>query len=191
MLSKEEILDIFEASGALLNGHFRLTSGRHSDQYVQCAQVLQYPDYTEALCGHLAEHFVDDAVDIVIGPAMGGVTLSYEMARQLGVHSIFTERVEDKMTLRRNFHIPKGARVLVVEDVTTTGGSVKEVIDLVRDTGGVVVGSAVLVDRTGGKLDLGVDKAVSALTLNVVSHASESCPLCEKNIPITKPGSRK
>lgn len=191
MLSKEEIIAIFEESQALLKGHFRLTSGRHSDQYVQCAQVLQYPDYTEALCAHLAEHFVDDQVDLVIGPAMGGVTLSYEMARQLGVHSIFTEREEGKMTLRRNFFIPQGARVLVVEDVTTTGGSVKEVIQLVKDQGGQVVGTAVLVDRSNGSLDLGVDKAVSALSVNVLSYEAEDCPLCKEGLPIVKPGSRK
>lgn len=191
MLTNEQIIEVFEESEALLNGHFKLTSGRHSAQYIQCAQVLQYPEYTEALCEHLAEHFVDDDVDLVVGPAMGGVTLSYEMARQLGVPSLFTERVDGIMTLRRNFHIPRGARVLVVEDVTTTGGSVREVIDLVRSAGGIVVGTAVLVDRSGGTLDLGVDKSVSALTLTVVSYEPDVCPLCEQGIPLVKPGSRK
>lgn len=191
MLTNEQIIELFETSQALLNGHFKLTSGRHSAQYIQCAQVLQYPDYTEALCAHMAEHFVDDHVDLVVGPAMGGVTLSYEMARQLGVPSLFTERVDGVMTLRRNFHIPRGARVLVVEDVTTTGGSVREVIDLVREAGGVVVGTAVLVDRSGGTLDLGVDKSVSALTLSVVSYDPEDCPLCDQGVPLIKPGSRK
>ena len=191
MLTNEQIVEIFEDSEALLNGHFRLTSGRHSAQYVQCAQVLKFPEYTEALCEHMAENFVDDDVDLVIGPAMGGVTLSYEMARQLGTPSLFTERVDNKMVLRRNFHIPKGARVLVTEDVTTTGGSVIEVIDLVREAGGIVVGTAVLVDRSGGTLDLGVDKQVSALTLNVISYEAEDCPLCKEGLPIEKPGSRK
>ncbi|QRN86411.1 orotate phosphoribosyltransferase [Clostridia bacterium] len=191
MLTNEQIIEIFEESEALLNGHFRLTSGRHSGQYVQCAQVLKFPEYTEALCEHMAESFVDDEVDLVVGPAMGGVTLSYEMARQLGTPSLFTERVDNKMTLRRNFFIPKGARVLVTEDVTTTGGSVIEVINLVREAGGVVVGTAVLVDRSGGTLDLGVDKQVSALTLDVVSFDAEECPLCKDGVPIVKPGSRK
>ncbi len=191
MLTNEQIIEIFEESEALLNGHFRLTSGRHSGQYVQCAQVLKFPEYTEALCEHMAESFVDDEVDLVVGPAMGGVTLSYEMARQLGTPSLFTERVDNKMTLRRNFFIPKDARVLVTEDVTTTGGSVIEVINLVREAGGVVVGTAVLVDRSGGTLDLGVDKQVSALTLDVVSFDAEECPLCKDGVPIVKPGSRK
>ncbi len=191
MLKQEQILEIFEDSGALLHGHFRLTSGRHSGEYIQCAQVLQYPEYTEALCEHMAESFVDDDVDLVIGPAMGGVTLSYEMARQLGVASLFTERVDNKMLLRRNFYIPEGARVLVVEDVTTTGGSIREVIELVRAAGGVVVGTAVLVDRTNGELDLGVDKSVSALSLSVQSFEPDACPLCQEGLPIEKPGSRK
>jgi len=191
VLKQEQILEIFEDSGALLHGHFRLTSGRHSGEYIQCAQVLQYPEYTEALCEHMAESFVDDDVDLVIGPAMGGVTLSYEMARQLGVASLFTERVDNKMLLRRNFYIPEGARVLVVEDVTTTGGSIREVIELVRAAGGVVVGTAVLVDRTNGELDLGVDKSVSALSLSVQSFEPDACPLCQEGLPIEKPGSRK
>lgn len=191
MLTKEEIIDIFEDSEALQNGHFRLTSGRHSNQYMQCAQVLKYPEYTEVLCEHMAESFVDDDVELVVGPAMGGVTLSYEMARQLGTASIFTERVDNKMVLRRNFYIPEGTRVLVTEDVTTTGGSVVEVVELVRAAGGVVVGTAVLVDRSGGKLDLGVDKQVSALTVDVVSYDPDECPLCKEGIPIEKPGSRK
>lgn len=191
MLTNEQIIEIFEESEALLNGHFRLTSGRHSGQYVQCAQVLKFPEYTEALCEHMAESFVDDEVDLVVGPAMGGVTLSYEMARQLGTPSLFTERVDNKMVLRRNFYIPEGSRVLVTEDVTTTGGSVIEVINLVREAGGIVVGTAVLVDRSGGTLDLGVDKQISALTLNVVSFDAEECPLCKDGVPIVKPGSRK
>jgi len=191
MLTKEQILEIFRESEALLTGHFKLTSGRHSPEYVQCAQVLKYPRYTELLCRHMAEFFRDDQVDLVIGPAMGGVTLSYEMARQLGTPSLFTERVDNRMALRRNFHIPRNARVLVVEDVTTTGGSVLEVVDLVREAGAEVVGTAVLVDRSGGTLDLGVPKSVSALTLNVVSYPPDDCPLCRENIPVEKPGSRK
>jgi orotate phosphoribosyltransferase len=188
-LSTEEIKKIFIDSGALLEGHFRLTSGRHSDRYIQCARVLMEPNYTAALCGHLAEAFKDEAVDLVVGPAMGGIVISYEMARQLGVPSLFTERVDGKMTLRRNFTIEPGQKVLVVEDVVTTGGSVKEVIDIVRENGGVVVGVALLVDRSNGKVDLGA-RVEACLSMDVKSYEADECPLCKAGLPIIKPGSR-
>ncbi len=188
-LSTEEIKKIFIDSGALLEGHFRLTSGRHSDRYIQCARVLMEPNYTAALCGHLAEAFKDEAVDLVVGPAMGGIVISYEMARQLGVPSLFTERVDGKMTLRRNFIIEPGQKVLVVEDVVTTGGSVKEVIDIVRENGGVVVGVALLVDRSNGKVDLGA-RVEACLSMDVKSYEADECPLCKAGLPIIKPGSR-
>ena len=188
-LSNEEIKKIFIDSGALLEGHFRLTSGRHSDRYIQCARVLMEPNYTAALCGHLAEAFKDEAVDLVVGPAMGGIVISYEMARQLGVPSLFTERVDGKMTLRRNFVIEPGQKVLVVEDVVTTGGSVKEVIDIVRENGGVVVGVALLVDRSNGKVDLGT-RVEACLSMDVKSYEADECPLCKAGLPIIKPGSR-
>lgn len=188
-LSTEEIKKIFIDSGALLEGHFRLTSGRHSDRYIQCARVLMEPNYTAALCGHLAEAFKDEAVDLVVGPAMGGIVISYEMARQLGVPSLFTERVDGKMTLRRNFVIEPGQKVLVVEDVVTTGGSVKEVIDIVRENGGVVVGVALLVDRSNGKVDLGA-RVEACLSMDVKSYEADECPLCKAGLPIIKPGSR-
>ena len=188
-LSTEEIKKIFIDSGALLEGHFRLTSGRHSDRYIQCARVLMEPKYTSALCGHLAEAFKNDEVDVVVGPAMGGIVISYEMARQLGVPSLFTERVDGKMTLRRNFTIEPGQKVLVVEDVVTTGGSVKEVIDIVRENGGEVVGVALLVDRSNGKVDLGA-RVEACLSMDVKSYEAEDCPLCKAGLPIVKPGSR-
>lgn len=188
-LTTEEIKKIFIDSGALLEGHFRLTSGRHSDRYIQCARVLMEPNYTAALCGHLAEAFKEDAVDVVVGPAMGGIVISYEMARQLGVPSLFTERVDGKMTLRRNFTIEPGQKVLVVEDVVTTGGSVKEVIDIVRENGGVVVGVALLVDRSNGKVELGA-RVEACLSMDVKSYEAEECPLCKAGLPIIKPGSR-
>ncbi len=188
-LSTEEIKKIFIDSGALLEGHFRLTSGRHSDRYIQCARVLMEPNYTAALCGHLAEAFKEEAVDLVVGPAMGGIVISYEMARQLGVPSLFTERVDGKMTLRRNFTIEPGQKVLVVEDVVTTGGSVKEVIDIVRENGGVVVGVALLVDRSNGKVDLGA-RVEACLSMDVKSYEADECPLCKAGLPIIKPGSR-
>lgn len=188
-LSTEEIKKIFIDSGALLEGHFRLTSGRHSDRYIQCARVLMEPKYTGALCGHLAEAFKSENIDLVVGPAMGGIVISYEMARQLGVPSLFTERVDGKMTLRRNFSIEPGQKVLVVEDVVTTGGSVKEVIDIVRESGGIVAGVALLVDRSNGKVDLGT-RVEACLSMDVKSYEAEECPLCKEGLPIIKPGSR-
>lgn len=190
MLTKEEATNIFSKAGALLEGHFRLTSGRHSNQYMQCAQVLQYPDATEKLARHLAEQFKDENVQTVIGPAMGGIIVAYEVARQLGVPGIFTERQDGSMALRRGFSIKPGERVLVVEDVVTTGGSVQEVIDLVKGAGGNVVGVGVLVDRSGGKADFGV-KTRAVLTMDIQSWEADDCPLCrEGKTPAVKPGSR-
>lgn len=189
MLSKEEIIKIFQDTGAMLTGHFRLTSGRHSDQYFQCALVLQYPQYTAVLCRELANRYAEEKVAAVIGPAMGGIVVSYETARVLGVRSLFTERDNGKMTLRRGFSIEPGEKVLVVEDVITTGGSVREVIEVVRSLGGYVVGAAVLVDRSNGTADLGV-RTEALLTTRVLSYAPEECPLCRQGIPAIKPGSR-
>lgn len=189
-MNKEEVLQIFKDSGALLEGHFLLTSGRHSDRYMQCAQVLRFPNYTEKLCSIIAEAFRDENVDLVIGPAIGGITVSYEVARQLGVPSIFAEREDGKMTLRRNFSIEPGQRVLVVEDVVTTGGSVVEVMDIVKAKGGEVVGVGVLVDRSNGQVDLGV-KLVPTLQMEVISYEADACPLCKDGSKPYKPGSRK
>jgi orotate phosphoribosyltransferase len=190
VLSEELALEILEESGALLEGHFVLTSGRHSDRYVQCAQVLRYPHYTEQLARHLAEQFSGDRVDLVIGPAIGGIIVSYEVARQLGAPSLFTERVDGIMTLRRGFSIFPGQRVLVVEDVTTTGGSVREVMDVVEKHGGQVVGVGALVDRSNGRVDFGV-KQRAVVTLDMRSWDPGECALCrEGRIPAIKPGSR-
>ncbi|MDA8229556.1 MAG: orotate phosphoribosyltransferase [Desulfitobacterium hafniense] len=189
MLSKEEVLDIFRQSNALLEGHFRLTSGRHSNRYMQCAQVLQYPDQTAKLCKEIADTFREQQVDVVIGPAMGGIVVAYEVGSQLGVKTIFTERENGAMTLRRNFSIEPGQKVLVVEDVVTTGGSVVEVINVVKEKGGQVIGVGVLVDRSNGQVDFGVPtKAV--LSMEVVSYEPEECPLCQQGLPVVKPGSR-
>lgn len=190
MLTHDEAIKIFLDSQALLEGHFRLTSGRHSNRYMQCAQVLQYPHYTDKLCSQLAEKFQDAGVKSVIGPAMGGIIVSYEVARHLGVKSIFTERENGAMTLRRNFSIEPGMRVLVVEDVVTTGGSVKEVIDVVREKGGEVVGVGVLVDRSNGQVDFGV-RTEAVLAMDVKSYEPEECPLCAEGLPVVKPGSRQ
>lgn len=189
MLSKEEIIKIFKDTGAMLTGHFRLTSGRHSDQYFQCALVLQHPRYTDVLCRELANRYAGERISAVIGPAMGGIVVSYETARVLGVRSLFTERDNGKMTLRRGFSIEPGEKVLVVEDVITTGGSVREVIEVVRGLGGHVVGAAVLVDRSNGTADIGV-RTEALLTTQVLSYSPEECPLCRQGIPAIKPGSR-
>lgn len=189
MLNQDQALDLFRKSGALLEGHFVLTSGRHSDRYVQCAQVLKYPDYTSLLCEEIASRFKEGKIDLVIGPAMGGILVAYETARHLGVMNLFTERENGKMTLRRGFAFQPGERVLVVEDVVTTGGSVQEVIDLISGQGAQVVGVGVLVDRSGGKVDFGVRKE-AVITMEVPSWEPEACPLCKEGSKAIKPGSR-
>lgn len=184
-------MEILKEAGVLLNGHFLLTSGRHSDKYLQCAKIFQNAKYSEELCGSLAELYKDSNIDVVIGPAIGAILISYEVARQLGVPNIFAERDADgKMALRRSFTIEEGQRVLVVEDVVTTGGSVREVIDLVKENGGIVAGVGSIIDRTAGKVDFGVPyKAV--LPIEVESFEADECPLCKQGLPVVKPGSRK
>ncbi len=189
MLTHEEAIEIFKSTHALLSGHFKLTSGRHSNQYMQCAQVLQYPHYAAKLCASLAEHFAAQKVDVVVGPAMGGIVVAYEVARALGVRSIFTEREQGVMTLRRGFALGKKEKVLVVEDVITTGGSVKEVIEVVKATGAEIVGVGVLVDRSNGQVDFGLPTE-AIVRLDIKSFPPEDCPLCKEGQPVTKPGSR-
>ena len=189
-MKKEEIIEIFKDSGAMLEGHFLLSSGRHSDRYLQCALVLQDPAVAEKLCRILAAQIPGKKPDIVIGPALGGVTLAYEIARQLNSIGIFAEREKGVMTLRRGFQIPQGARVLVAEDVVTTGGSVREVIEVVKKLGGEVIGVASLVDRTNGQIDFGYP-FYSLLSLEVVSYDADDCPLCQTGKPAVKPGSRQ
>jgi len=190
MLSQERVLEILKEAGVLLEGHFLLTSGRHSNKYLQCAKIFQNAKYSEELCKDLAKLYKDSGVDVVIGPAIGAIIISYEVSRHLGVPNIFAERDGDgAMTLRRSFEIAKGQKVLVVEDVVTTGGSVREVIELVKQAGGDVVGVGSIVDRTGGKVDFGVSyKAV--LSVEVESFEGDNCPICAKGIPVVKPGSR-
>ncbi len=188
-MTKERVMEILKEAGVLLEGHFLLTSGRHSDKYLQCAKIFQDTKYSEELCAALAEKYKDAGVELVIGPAIGAIQMSYEVSRHLGVKNIFAEREDGKMTLRRSFEITEGQRVLVVEDVVTTGGSVREVIDIVREHGGEVVGVGVVVDRTGGKIDFGVPLE-SVISLDVVSYEPDECPLCKENKPLVKPGSR-
>ena len=185
----ETILKEFEKAGAYLSGHFELSSGRHSNRYLQCALLLQDPKLSEKLCKVLADRFRGKGATLVIGPALGGVLISYEVARQLGIRSLFAEREEGVLKLRRNFEIRKGEKVLVAEDVVTTGGSTQELIALVRSEGGEVMGVGSLVDRSGGAVRYGVPFE-SLVTLSVESFTKDECPLCQKGIPFTKPGSR-
>jgi len=189
-MTREEILKLFSDTGVLKTGHFLLTSGRHSEKYLQCAQLLQYPQATQKACHELAKNFKDMDIQTVISPAVGGILVSYEMARALGTRAIFAERENGEMALRRGFTLQPGERVLVVEDVVTTGGSVKEVINLVKSLGAEVVAVGVLVDRSGKKAEFGV-KSFSLIDVEVESYLPEECPLCKQNIPIQKPGSRK
>ncbi len=189
-LTHEEYLDIFRKSEALLEGHFLLTSGKHSAQYMQCAQVLQYPDRAAILAEGLAQAFRDQEIQTVIGPAMGGIIVAHEVAKALGVRSLFTERENGIMRLRRGFTLSPCERVLVVEDVITTGGSVQEVLAVVREFGAIPVGVGILVDRTGGKVDFGTPMA-SIVQLNIQAYEAKECPLCAQGIPVVKPGSRK
>ncbi|MBQ3115363.1 MAG: orotate phosphoribosyltransferase [Clostridia bacterium] len=190
-MTRERVLEILQEAGVLLEGHFLLTSGRHSNKYMQCAKIFQNAKYSEELCGELAKLYKDSGVEVVIGPAIGAILISYEVARQLGTPNIFAERDADgKMTLRRSFEVKPGQKVLVVEDVVTTGGSVREVIELVKENGGEVVGVGSIVDRTAGKVDFGVPyKAV--LPVEIESYEADSCPLCKAGEPVVKPGSRK
>lgn len=188
-MTREEKIQLLKDAQVLQTGHFRLTSGRHSDQYMQCARVFENAKYAELICKDIADAFRDEKIDLVIGPAVGGIIITYEVARQLGVRNIFAERENGAMTLRRGFAVEPGARVLVVEDTITTGGSVKEVIALVKANGGVVVGVGSVVDRSNGTVDFGVPLH-AAVSMEIVSYDSAECPLCRQGLPITKPGSR-
>jgi orotate phosphoribosyltransferase len=188
-MTSEEVLDLYKKTGALLTGHFLLSSGLHSDRYLQSALVLQQPDMATRLCAALAERFRDCRIEAVIAPALGGVFVSHETARALGVRALFAERVNNELTLRRGFTIKLGERVLVVEDVITTGKSTKETIEVVKKAGGVVIAAGSLIDRSGGKADLGVPYK-SLVTLTMPSYAPEACPLCRSGSEPIKPGSR-
>lgn len=189
-MTEKEVLRIFTEHNALLEGHFKLSSGLHSEKYLQCALVLQYPNIAGKLSKELAKKFSDTKIDVVAGPALGGITLAYEAARALGVRGLFTERQDSKMVLRRGFSIKKGENVLVVEDVITTGGSTKEVIAVVKELGGEVVGVGSIIDRSSGIIDFGAPFKFLA-KVSVETFDEKNCPLCKKGVAITKPGSRK
>ncbi|NLM36872.1 MAG: orotate phosphoribosyltransferase [Firmicutes bacterium] len=189
-MGSTEVMAIFNETDALRQGHFVLTSGKHSAQYMQCAQVLQYPWLAAALGKALAARWAGVAVETVVGPAMGGILVAHEVGRALGVRALFAERQDGKMTLRRGFTLQPGEKVLVVEDVITTGGSVQEVIDLVKTMGAEPVGVGVLVDRSGGQVTFAGLPLRSLLSLTIEAFAPEECPLCARGISWEKPGSR-
>ena len=188
-MTRDELLDLYRQSGALLEGHFRLTSGLHSPGYLQCALVLQHPQHAEALGRAIADRVRELGATVVLSPALGGVVIGHEVGRALGVRAIFAERQEGRLALRRGFTLASTDRVLVVEDVMTTGGSTRETIDVARAAGGEVVGTASIVDRSGGSIHFDVPFA-SLLQIALPTYEPEGCPLCAQGLPVVKPGSR-
>jgi orotate phosphoribosyltransferase len=192
MPQAETVLDIFKRVGALLEGHFRLTSGLHSPGYLQCALVLQHPGEAQACGAAIADRVRPLAPRVVLSPALGGIVIGHEVARALGVRAIFAERQEGILTLRRGFTLDPDERVLVVEDVVTTGGSTRETIEVARAAGAQVVGAASIIDRSGGKADgPGLDVPYHALaSVAFPTYQPDACPLCASGLPVVKPGSR-
>lgn len=183
-----EVEDIFREAGAILEGHFELASGLHSATYWEKFRVLSYPHHTERLCKLIAQHFQGAGIKVVAGPALGGMIIAFEVARQLGVRSIYAEREGQGRDFRRGLFIKPGERVLVVDDVLTTGTSVFEVIKAAKRYGGEIAGVGVLVDRSQGRVDLGFP-FFSCHQISIATYAPEECPLCAQGIPLTKPGS--
>jgi len=190
MLSNEEVLDIFRESGALLEGHFLLASGFHSAVYLEKFQVLQFPKHVERLCEDIAGRFAGDSVDVVLGPTTGGMLIAYVVAKYLGTRSVFAERGDDGKgrVLRRGFHINEGERVLVVDDILTTGGSVRDTIEIVTASKAELIGVGVFADRSGGAVDFGV-RLEALLKLDVEKFAPDQIPEWLANIPLTERGS--
>lgn len=190
MITDEEVKTILQTTGAMLSGHFLLSSGLHSPVYIQCALVFQHPQHAERLGAGLADLFREDPIDVVVSPAVGGIVAGQEVGRALGVRAIFAERESGQMRLRRGFRIEEGERALVVDDVMTRGGSVGETLAVVRERGGRVVGIAVVVDRSGGDVRWPVPLR-SLARLQAVTYRPEECPLCRDKMPLVKPGSRE
>jgi len=188
-MTGEEILEIFKQTGALLEGHFILTSGYHSPHYFQCAKVLQFPEYNVLFSKLIIDHFNDKKIDVVISPAVGGIVLGTEIGRQLNVRTIFAERENGKMILRRGFDISENENVLVCEDVVTTGGSVIEVIELIKRYNAIAAGVGFIIDRSNGKVNFGIEKC-SLAEFDVIKFKQEDVPEWLEKIPVTKPGSR-
>ena len=189
-MNADQVIDQFRATGALLEGHFQLSSGLHSTVYLQCALVLQFPERAEAFGRAIAEQFQEQAIQLVASPAIGGIVIGHEVARALGARFVWTEREAGQMTLRRGFTIAPGEKTLIVEDVITTGGSTRETIEAVRRSGAEVVAAASIIDRSGGNADVGVP-LTSLASLRVASVEFSVCDACKLGEPVTKPGSRK
>lgn len=189
-MNPEAVIDEFKKTGALLEGHFQLSSGLHSTVYLQCALVLQFPEKAEAFGRALAEKFASAGIQLVASPAIGGIVIGHEVARALGARFVWTERESGEMTLRRGFSVSPGERTLVVEDVITTGGSTRETIEALQRAGADVVAAASIIDRSGGGAEVGVPR-VALATLKVLSVAPEICDACQAGDPAVKPGSRR
>ena len=187
-MNSDQVLELFRAAGALLDGHFRLSSGLHSQGYLQCAQVLQHPTHAQALGETIAAQARGQRPATVLSPALGGIVIGHEVARGLEIRGIFAERVADSLALRRGFTFAQGERVLVIEDIVTTGKSTRETIDVARQAGAEVVGAAALIDRSAGvEFDV---PWVALARLALPTYDPAQCPLCESGTPIVKPGSR-
>ena len=187
-MTEKEVEDLLIETSAIMEGHFLLTSGLHSPRYVEKFNVLQKPVYTEKLCRAMAEQFKDANIETVVGPVTGGILLAHETGKALGTRAIFTERENGKMTFRRGFTLHEGERVLIVEDIVTTGGSIREVIDVVKEHGGIPVAVSMLVDRSGGKATFGDVPSTALLHMDVQTYQPDDCPLCKQGIPMTKRG---
>jgi orotate phosphoribosyltransferase len=188
-MEEKQVIDVFKETGVLQEGHFKLSSGLHSEKYLQCAQVLQYPVQAQKLARELADRFSELEIDVVVGPAMGGVTLAYAVGLAMEKKTIFTERVEGEMTLRRGFTLAPNDKVLVVDDVLTTGKSIREVLAVLEQEEANLAGVGVLVDRSAGQVDFGVP-INSLLEVEVRAYSPDECPLCQEDQRIDKPGSR-
>ena len=187
-MTEKEVEDLLIETSAIMEGHFLLTTGLHSPRYVEKFNVLQKPVYTEKLCRAMAEKFKDANIETVVGPVTGGILLAHETGKALGTRAIFTERENGKMTFRRGFTLHEGERVLIVEDIVTTGGSIREVIDVVKEHGGIPVAVSMLVDRSGGKATFGDVPSTALLHMDVQTYQPDECPLCKQGIPMTKRG---
>lgn len=190
-MTSEQIEKIFLDAGALLTGHFLLSSGLHSDKYLEKFRIFERPDLHEKIITALLAKFDTSQVETVIGPALGGVIMASEAGRQLGVRAVYSEKEGGKLTLRRGFKLEKGEKVLIVDDIVTTGGSVKETVAIAEDAGAEIIGIGVLADRSGGKVALGNYNYQALMNVDLKVYEPDSCPLCSSKIELVKPGSRK
>lgn len=189
-MTNEELMQILTETGAYQSGHFKLSSGLHSGNYIQCSQLLKFPRIAEKVCAEIGDLFKDENIEMVVGPAIGGILVAYEVGRALNVPAVFAERENGVMTLRRGFHVEPGTRCLVTEDVLTTGGSAQEVVELLQSKGAEVVAATSIIDRTPGNTIKLKVPFKSLIQLSFPTHNPEECPMCKEGMPIQKPGSR-